>query len=344
MWQQTGLLRKTGLSGFTTILFLLIWVGVYAQQSAVGLDPLDSIPPQHYLTFRHDNDFLNIVMQGTDRYYTAGTYIEYSFLGRRRGNVFNKVLFSPHTAFPSFFTIGATQWMYTPSNLDNHNNPRKDYPYCGVLFLGLSRENLLSRKQMFRTELWLGTTGPPALADQTQVLVHHFIKSVIPNGWGHQIPTYPVINYNLYYETNLFSFGRLSGINGVAQTQTGTLLNNAAIGLDFFLSNLPDNFFPARIYNINKMEAARKLRLFLELKPLVKFVATDAILQGGLWGKKDYYHINAGDLQRVVMEGTGIIGVRIRNFAIDYRQVFESAEFKSVQSHIWGAFTITCRL
>jgi hypothetical protein len=283
-------------------------------------------------------------MQGTDEYYTAGINIQYSFLGRRHRNILNKILFSPYSNTPSFYTIGATQWMYTPDNLKRHGAPRQDYPYCGILFLNLSRENLLSDRQLFRSEIWLGTTGPAALSDQLQVLVHHFIKSVVPQGWEHQIPNYPVINYNLYYEANLLSLGRLAKINGVAHTQTGTLLNNAEVGLNFLLSNQKDNFFPARIYNLNKEEASKKWKLFLELRPSVKFVATDAILQGGLWGKKDYYHINAGDLQRVLLEGTGVIGLRLNNFSIDYRQVFESAEFKSVHSHVWGAFTISCRL
>ncbi|HTI08301.1 MAG TPA: lipid A deacylase LpxR family protein [Puia sp.] len=343
MTQQTGFVKKAGLSGALGLVILLMGGKIYAQDFQRPPDPLDSIPAQHYLSLRHDNDFFNVAGAGTDEYYTSGIYLEYSFLARRN-NILNKILFSPRTTSPSFFTIGATQWMYTPDSLDNHNNPRQDYPYCGVLFLHFTRENLLSPKQLFRSELWLGTTGSPALADQTQVFVHHFIKSVIPRGWDHQIPTYPVVNYNLYYERNLLSLGRLAKINGVAYTQTGTLLNTAELGLNVLLSNQKDNFFPARIYHVNNQEASKKWKVFLELRPSVKFVATNAMLQGRLWGPKDYYHINAGDLHRVLLEGTGLIGLRIKNFAIDYRQVFQSAEFKSVHSHVWGAFTISCRL
>jgi len=353
MRQQTGFAKKRQSMLALGIILLLAWGKIYSQPISDSLpirylrDPwasLDSIPAQHYLTLRHDNDFFNVAGQGTDEYYTSGIYLYYSFLGRRHRNILNKGLFSPYSVSPSFYTIGATQWMYTPDDLDEHGSPKKDYPYCGVLFLNFSRENMLSDKQLFRSELWLGTTGPAALADQTQVFFHHFIKSVIPRGWEHQIPNYPVINYNLYYEANLLSLGRTVKINGVAHTQTGTLLNNAELGLNFIVSNQKDNYFPARIYNLNKTEASKKWKVFLELRPSVKFVATNSILQGGLWGNKDYYHINAGDLQRVLLEGTGVIGLRRKNFSIDYRQVFESGAFKSVHSHVWGAFTISCRL
>src|ERR1019366_1581814 len=159
--------------------------------------------------------------------------------------------YSPHSASPSWYTIGATQWMYSPDDLDSHNNPKQDYPYCGVLFLSFSRETLLSNKRLFRSEIWLGTTGSPALADQVQVFVHHFIKSVVPRGWDHQIPAFPVINYNLYYEANLLPLGGAAKLNGTAQTQTGTFLNTAQVGLNFVVSNQKENYFPARIYNLN---------------------------------------------------------------------------------------------
>ena len=354
MKQQTGFVKKSKALLTLGIILLLTWGKIYSQDNTADSlhvqylrDPwaaLDSIPAHHYLTLRHDNDFFNVAGQGTDEYYTAGIYIQYSFLGRRHRNLLNKILFSPYSSSPSFYTIGATQLMYTPNNLGEHGTVKNDYPYCGVLFLNFSRENRLSDKQLFRSELWLGTTGPAALADQDQVFVHHFIKSVIPRGWEHQIPNYPVINYNLYYEANLLSLGRNVKINGVAHTQTGTLLNNAEVGLNLLLSNQKDNYFPSRIYTVNKTEASKKWKLFMELRPSVKLVATDATLQGGLWGNKDYYHVNEGDLQRVVMEGTGVIGLRVKNFSIDYRQVFESAEFKSVHSHVYGVVVISCRL
>src|ERR1700682_888243 len=119
-----------------------------------------SFPAQHYFSIRHDNDFLNLAGQGTDRYYSSGIYIQYSFLSPAHGSVMNKTLFSPHPLSPSFFTIGITQWMYTPANLKSPVIVKGDYPYAGILFFHFSRENLFTSKQLFRSELWLGMMGP----------------------------------------------------------------------------------------------------------------------------------------------------------------------------------------
>jgi lipid A 3-O-deacylase len=305
----------------------------YGQDSSVFI-------PQHFLSLRHDNDYLNLALQGTDKYYTAGIYLQYSFISPAHKNILNKILYSPDHSDPSFLTVGVTQWMYTPDKVQYKTAVLGDYPFCGALFLDLSRENILSGKQLFRSELWLGMIGPAALADQAQKLVHKVISSIEPDGWNNQIPDYPVINYNLYYEPNLFSFSRIFKVNGIAAIQAGTLMNTASAGLDFLISNQRDNYFPDRIYN-QPREKARKTRLYLQFIPVVKFVATNSILQGGPFDRRDFYHISQGDLERVIFQGTGVMGIRMRKFSIQYQQVFETSEFKTVPYHIYGSFALT---
>jgi len=102
--------------------------------------------PVHLVTVGMDNDFLNIADKGTDEYYTAGIYLQYGFASNSPKNILRKILPLPSSKSSSFFSIGLTQWMFTPSDLKTTNYAKDDYPYCGSLFLGLSREILLNKK------------------------------------------------------------------------------------------------------------------------------------------------------------------------------------------------------
>ncbi len=201
-----------------------------------------------------------------------------------------------------------------------------------------------TQRQLFRSELWMGIMGPSALAKQGQLLIHQLLDGERPNGWENQLPDHAVINYNIYYEPNLLSVKQIAGINGFSYTQLGTLLNSTEAGLTFFLSNVKDDLYPERVYDLDKKEAGRTIKLFIAVKPAVKFVAWNSILQGGFSGKKDYYHIPAEDLERIIIEGTGIMGLRIKNFSIQYRQVMETREFKTVQGHVYGSFAFTWKI
>ncbi|MDR3714247.1 MAG: lipid A deacylase LpxR family protein [Puia sp.] len=305
----------------------------------------DSLSSQHFFSVRVDDDFLNLAGQGTDRYYTGGDYYRYSFLaaaGKKR--LLRKILYSPFTGTPSLYSIGATQWVYTPDNLSASTPVIGDYPYCGVLFLSLGRESLSpDHSGLFRSALWLGTMGPAAAAKEVQTFIHGMIKTNEPRGWGNQLPDYPVVNYSLYYEPNLFSFSRIFKVNGTGSVRAGTLQTDAQIGLDLLISNEKDNFFPAR--NAGTRNHSRKRPgFYVEVRPAVKFVGYNSILEGGPFDGRQYYHIPAEQITRILFEGTGIMGMQLGGFSIQYRQVIETAEFRTVQKQVYGGFLLQWRI
>ncbi len=305
----------------------------------------DSLSSQHFFSIRIDDDFLNLAGQGTDRYYTGGDYFRYSFLSvAGKKNMLRKILYSPYTGVSSLYSIGATQWVYTPENLSAKTPVIGDYPYCGVLFLRLARETLSQdRTRLFCSGLSLGTMGPAALGEQVQALIHRMIKSNEPEGWGNQLPDYPVVNYSLYYEPNLFSFSRIFKINGTASAQAGTLQADAQIGLDWLISNEKDNYFPARDVRTGTHNRQRP-KFYIQIKPAVRFVGYNSILEGGPYDNRQDYHIAPGQISRVLFEGAGIMGMQIGDFSIQYRQVIESAEFKTVEKHVYGGFLLQWRI
>ena len=78
-------------------------------------------------------------------------------------------------------------------------------------------------------------------------LIHRVIKNVQPDGWENQIPDYPVVNHNLYYEA--LTQSPLSPIpqieSGSATFRLGTLLNTwHRWGLISSFPSEKGNYFP----------------------------------------------------------------------------------------------------
>jgi len=305
----------------------------------------DSVRSTQFFSVRIDDDFLNLAGEGTDRYYTGGDYFRYSFsVAAGRNKTPGKILYSPYSGVASLYSIGVTQWVYTPDSLAAKTPVVGDYPYCGVLFLRFSRENLSpDRKRLFRSGLSLGVMGPAALGREVQTAIHRWIGADEPEGWRNQMPNYPVVNYSLYYEPNLFSVSRVLKMNATGSAQAGTLQTEGEIGLDALISNEKDNFFPGR--DIRTRNSKRRVPgFYIQVKPAVRIVGYNSILEGGLFDSRSYYRIPAGQITRVLFEGTGNIGMQLGNLSIQYRQVIESAEFRTVQKQVYGGFLVELRL
>lgn len=326
-----------------------VWAMVLAGVSSIWMPhkamAQDSLPSQHFLAIGFDDDFLNVAGQGTDQYYTGGDYLRFSFLavaGRR--NLLRKILYSPYPSGASLYTIGVSQWVYTPDRLSSSKPVIGDYPYCGVLFLSLSRETLSpDRSRLFRSGLSLGIMGPSALGKEIQRSIHGMIHTDKPLGWDSQLPDYPVVDYGLYYEPNLFSISRSFKVNGYASVQAGTLQTHAETGVDLLISTERDNFFPYRDVRQGN-RSRRRVKFYLQAEPAVRFVGYNSMLQGGPFDNRHYYHIPAGQITRVLFEGTGVAGMQWGDFSIQYRQVIESAEFKTVGKHVYGGFVFQWRI
>jgi hypothetical protein len=301
----------------------------------------DTTLKQHYFTLRHDNDFLNLAGQGTDRYYTAGAFLEYSFLAKK--NLLEKLLISTRDSLPSFFTIGVTQWIYTPNNIGSETVQQNDYPYSGVLFFHLDREKILSAKKIISSSVWLGIIGPAAMASQFQNLVHHVIHGEIPEGWENQMPDYPVINYNFLYQQVFLPLNHFA-LSGFSYTQAGSLLNTEKLGMDISFSTQKGDWFPERLYVSSRKDIQKKFKFFILLKPSAQFVATNGMLEGSLFEKKDFYHIADSDIERLIYELSGTLGLRYHNFTVSYIQNKQSKLFKTVYAHSYGSVVLSFRI
>jgi len=327
---------KCGKIFFKILLILLL--------SIVKASAQNIIMPAHMVTIRHDNDFLNLFGGGTDEYYTAGMVLKYGFNNSSPKNIFRKIQPLPFNTETSFITIGVTQWMYTPGDLQTRTHEQKDYPYSGSLYLEISRAIIFHDRNLMQSSLWLGIMGPMELAEQTQLFVHRVLDFEKPEGWGGQLPNYPIINYNLYYERSLLPGEHFVKVNAVAVAQIGSFQNTLSGGLSFTFTKKINNSFPDRYYITTPDEKFNQLKFFIQIKPTLRFVATNAILEGGLFQNKNYYHINSPELNRLIFSGELNFGIHIRRFSLGYKQILETREFKTVHEHMYDAIMLEINL
>ena len=179
---------------------------------------------------------------------------------------------------------------------------------------------------------------------QTQELIHKHVPSTEPLGWATQLPDYPVFNYNLYYESNLASLSNKIKLNALFYTQMGSLINSAQAGFNLLFASDPDNFFPEQVYALNRKEQNRSNRFFVELTPVLRYVATNSILQGGLFQEKNYYYIPADSLDRFVFEGSGTFGYHTSHLSILYKETYQTPQFNSVHAHTYGSLILIIKL
>lgn len=121
--------------------------------------------PTHHLRMTLDND----VFFGDDQDYTNGLRFDYTqAIDESR-----------------YWGLSLTQNIYTPST-DGWGNMPNEHPYGGYLAIGGA---FLTRGEHFgtSTELQLGTTGEPSLAEEAQDIVHGLGGMDKWDGWKDQI-------------------------------------------------------------------------------------------------------------------------------------------------------------
>ncbi|MFW5699263.1 MAG: lipid A-modifier LpxR family protein, partial [Planctomycetota bacterium] len=89
--------------------------------------------------------------------------------------------------------IGIGQVIQTPEDLERESYIPDDVPYAASLGVFFSWA-AISPKHIAGCQLYLGTIGEPALAEEMQRTVHSIFSGDDPQGWDNQIGFEPVVN------------------------------------------------------------------------------------------------------------------------------------------------------
>jgi hypothetical protein len=288
-----------------------------------------------------DND--SFLAQGSDRYYTNGTFIHYRIAlpFDEGGKLANKVL---------AFELG--QKMYNPQSGFIPDDPKTgtadptyiDRPFAGYLYLNTTYSLFFKKESVIKFGAQLGIVGPASLARQTQNFIHNTFGIYPPQGWETQITNTPVINISGEYDKLLAraSFIDVS-LNTYANAGTGFI--GAGIGpvmrIGLFNKLFNSVITQSTVMNRNGVKANDQ-EIFFYYRPLANFVGYDVTVQGKLIGKKDpnSLEVTAKPEPLMISNQLGVAWNTGDRWTIDLSAIFHTKDVKDmIRVHQWGSMT-----
>lgn len=269
---------------FLSVLLCFQW-SLHAQSDSVY---------HHMFRVYDNNDVFKLLGDISDKGYTNGTGIEYYYTKDHASRFFlDKWMPKAGKDAVNTFGVALTQDMYTPTIINTPEPDVTDWPYSGALYFthSLHSYNPL-KKYNISSEVVLGVMGKAALTKQMQTFIHSFIASDKPLGWDKTYPTDVLLNINLQYEHALLTYHCLEIIGG-GNAQLGTMLDGASIyGYVRIGKMVP--YFDDYISRFAKpLGRKNHLQFYVFGKPMLDWIAYDAVLEGGVFrGKSAYYEAN----------------------------------------------------
>jgi lipid A 3-O-deacylase len=314
-----------------------------------------------------ENDFFAGKEKG-DKFFTNGLKFE-RITSDTLIPIFRKIFPSLDSRTSTAYSWAIGQNIYTASNIEVEEIIPNDRPYAGWLYFALRKfSNSSTLKRRVTSELVLGVMGPAALAGPVQKRFHCIINSPQPKGWDHQIRNNPGINYNIEIENELYN----SATNHLdmiwfTNVEIGTVFDNFGVGatvriapfraLDSYFESTFSKYTTIRqkreglegserlqsdeeVSKVNSLplEQKKKFAMYLFVRPSVKFVAYNALLQGGIFnGRKNDRTISPNELERMYLNfDVGVVVPLGFRFDVVYGQSFRTSEFRNAPVHYWG--------
>lgn len=128
-------------------------------------------------SLQHDNDIFN----GSDRYYTMGSFIHY------RTQVSRFFLFREKKEQEKQLNFTLGQQGYTPDEYEEADTSLYDYPFSGWLFVR-AKAVAASERRLWSLGVEAGVTGKPSLAEALQTWYHRTVGIAETPTWQDQIP------------------------------------------------------------------------------------------------------------------------------------------------------------
>jgi hypothetical protein len=291
---------------------------------------------KHEFGFRSDND--SYLAQGSDRYYTNGLFINYRKAASQQTlkEGMEKKIYE--------FSIG--QKMFNPQSGFAPEPATHERPFAGYLYAGGAINWFYSNESSLKAGVEIGTTGPNALAEDGQKLLHNTVGFYTLAGWEYQIrnemtATLAVQYTKLLYRpsTNALDFS----FEGYANA--GNVFSGLGAGVLFRAGRINQLFNSgytnAVIGNDPKTKALVKRELFFYAKPQLNVVAYDATIQGSMFNNDS--PVTFGAKPVVFAQQLGV-NYSSQRFTFDFGMVFKTKEVKSsARAHQYGSISMYYR-
>ena len=304
--------------------------------------------------------FENDTFSGTDEHYTNGvklSWLSSDLVGWGqsgwRKTIVESLPFVNRVGGQKNFGFAIGQNIYTPRNIATATPDPTDRPYAGWTYLEMA---FISKTPAVSDTLGLqvGLIGPHSFADDSQRIVHQWIREVRPAGWDYQLRD--ELGVNLVYERRwrLYARALVHTVGVDLIPHTGVSLGNVqtyanAGGTIRFGFNLPSDFGVqlARPGSVGgtpaddldpRVALDRNFSLFVFGSGDGRAVARDIFLDGNTF--RDSRSVDKESFVADLSAGAGFITGR---WQLTYTQVWRTREFKSERGRYnnFGSLTLS---
>ena len=321
-----------------TILTLLF------SNNPISAQKTDSLPTQktkspQYLRLNIENDML-ISRNKTDRYFSSGVKLDYFFLKNPNRAIGIQKIFPRMKGGELYMGVSFMSNMYTPANL-GEKMVAGDRPYAGWVCLGITGiANDPVKAVRMTTEYSLGAIGPVTQQGKLQTSFHKLISRPEPKGWDNQIANDIAANANIVIEKRMMNPTENVDVIGFFETNAGTVTNYMGVGGMVKLGWFDDYF-----KNIMPVKGKDNWQLYVFTRPVVRIVADNSLLEGGLTSfSRSPYVIARDDVNHFYVEAQFGYGLTYRNFNLTYSQSVRTPEFKDAKTMFWGGISMSVSL
>ncbi|MBV7528841.1 lipid A deacylase LpxR family protein [Chitinophaga sp. sic0106] len=299
------------------------------------------------LRIYEDDDFFNIWGKGTDRAYSNGTLIGYRYMKNKPSRFLDKwIMPKAGKQAINVWEWNLMQIMITPNIISDSTFIPDDFYYAGALF---ARHELTSynpeKRYSLHSELLFGVMGPWAFAEETQTFFHNLIHYQKPNGWQHQVPNAPLLNYNFTYEKMLYAPKPFLEIVGSASAQAGTMVASMQAKTNIRVGKF-NSWFGNRDL---KIATRNKFQAYAFGNPMFNIVYYNALLQGGIfkWRNEDFIDQSGQQVTHMKHFTVGIdygVGFGFNRCSVIYTQQTRSAWMSGTGKHSVGNISLLISL
>lgn len=236
--------------------------------------------------------------------------------------------------------------MFTPKNIAVPDVQYNDRPYAGALYSIHSLQSIDNIKKIKVTsEIRLGVIGPLSFAKETQTWAHRVINYTKPEGWHNQVPNDIILNYNISIEKQVLQPSKNLLVVGNMETFSGTAYNGAGAGFMLRVGKF-NNYFDD--ISVSPKKAKDKFQLYVFMKPAIRFVLSNALLQGGLLNQisrqSTGYVLSKDQIERVVVLYEVGITLEKAKYSITISQKSIGAEFKGQYTQEYGSLMLQVKI
>ncbi|WP_378173125.1 lipid A-modifier LpxR family protein [Aquimarina sp. SS2-1] len=320
----------------TFLLFFTFLSIIYAQNSTAQEETFNS-----EIKVIVDNDIF-AVFRDSDRYYSYGMGLEYSFKTEKFLGLQN--LFKNKKDV--FYSLGIKLEGYTPAEVrefamtpEVEDRDDFDRPFAGLLYTTLGATYAFERS-FLKSEILAGVIGPASQAGEIQTWFHENITGdPVYDGWQFQLEDQFIVNFKSSFAYDFNPENKWFHTYLVGTAHVGNLYIRAAPQAGFRIGKYEGIANSSGFHN-SLLLPKKNSELFFKFNIETRFIAYNATIQGNLFDDKAY---GVDDLNNISWHLSSGLYYSVSSFSINFIYLWSTGILNKTENHGYGTFNVAYR-